>query len=1076
MWVSPAMAFAQLGRASLALTVADGIAGSRAAAQQAATDAAAKLPSSPPTVAPAVAPAAASPREPAAAQVAAGGGSGVSVGPSPEDKALEPGVGGGGNGGGGGDQGWMGCGSPRASWSTEDFRRAAASVPGGPSLAPSSDDSSGAGSTSESEEAEERREAARPPPPPSPPQLPPMSRSPRKRSPSEPAAVVRPFPGDLDLSPSTPPPAPARRIGASLRGSSLRARPPPPRSPRGMASPKVVAVADLAGAAGSFAGEVSLTFGMASSIASASQQPPPPSPPMSPPPPLRLQGAVSGGLFPTAAAAAAAAVDGDGEAAGLSPRLNMFHATAAAAAAAAATAAAGSAAAASAANTGSGEGEAEAEGVATVATSAAAAGATDELGERAKVLRPDSKSDRGAALPTHRTSPFVAMLLKEEAAAQAPPLQSSGEGNSAKASTAASLPDSKLPEIRVLAPIKAFFAKDDSEDDDDGGGGGGNGNCEQLTKLPSLPERAPASLIAPPPRRKSHDMTEVEVLQERLSKLLLGEDFSGGGRGVCPALTLANAITNFSASVFGEKWKLAPMSDERKRMWAREMDVLLCVADHIVELVPAWQVLPDGTRTEVMEMRQRADLASNLPALRKLDHMLLVRLQPEPPSHPLSCNEALDHFEGTEFWYNDEGADRRRQDKWWLPTPVTPDSGLSKECREDLRKSREAAMQIWKAALAINAQVLNDMEVPESYLEELPKTVKGVMGEHVYRLLTQESFAAQSVLKSFGDLSSEHAALEVANKIEAVIHIWRRKNNKAVTPRSDGTMSPHGSRMGAFRDFIGDPAKRELHAECAESVLRLLKQRVPTMPQTTLDGFKLQYNKDVGQSLLEAYSRVLESLASNVVSRIDDVLFASDEAHKRSTMNTPTGGNSPDHSDASIDQGKYSAKVLDGLVLNIAHLAYEIPADMGSGTPLDSPDTSFGPSSASSNEENDKHKRGRRKDKRRSLTPSRSGPLMRSASEDTSKSPRRATLGTKLKNGLERMMSGPAAGVSWVGSDLFANADKREARRQGSPLASPRRLSADIERPSGAKEVNALPPRGSYDTALASYGTNQRTS
>ena len=29
------------------------------------------------------------------------------------------------------------------------------------------------------------------------------------------------------------------------------------------------------------------------------------------------------------------------------------------------------------------------------------------------------------------------------------------------------------------------------------------------------------------------------------------------------------------------------------------MDWLLCVSDHIVELVPTWQTFPDGTRLEV---------------------------------------------------------------------------------------------------------------------------------------------------------------------------------------------------------------------------------------------------------------------------------------------------------------------------------------------------------------------------------------------------------------------------------------------------------------------------------------------
>lgn len=35
-------------------------------------------------------------------------------------------------------------------------------------------------------------------------------------------------------------------------------------------------------------------------------------------------------------------------------------------------------------------------------------------------------------------------------------------------------------------------------------------------------------------------------MKERFSKLLLGEDMSGGGNGVCTALAISNAITNLS--------------------------------------------------------------------------------------------------------------------------------------------------------------------------------------------------------------------------------------------------------------------------------------------------------------------------------------------------------------------------------------------------------------------------------------------------------------------------------------------------------------------------------------------------
>ena len=42
------------------------------------------------------------------------------------------------------------------------------------------------------------------------------------------------------------------------------------------------------------------------------------------------------------------------------------------------------------------------------------------------------------------------------------------------------------------------------------------------------------------------ELVEVEMMKERFAKLLLGEDMSGGGKGVSTALAISNAITNLS--------------------------------------------------------------------------------------------------------------------------------------------------------------------------------------------------------------------------------------------------------------------------------------------------------------------------------------------------------------------------------------------------------------------------------------------------------------------------------------------------------------------------------------------------
>lgn len=38
----------------------------------------------------------------------------------------------------------------------------------------------------------------------------------------------------------------------------------------------------------------------------------------------------------------------------------------------------------------------------------------------------------------------------------------------------------------------------------------------------------------------------MELMKEKFAKLLLGEDMSGGGKGVSSALALSNAITNLA--------------------------------------------------------------------------------------------------------------------------------------------------------------------------------------------------------------------------------------------------------------------------------------------------------------------------------------------------------------------------------------------------------------------------------------------------------------------------------------------------------------------------------------------------
>lgn len=70
-------------------------------------------------------------------------------------------------------------------------------------------------------------------------------------------------------------------------------------------------------------------------------------------------------------------------------------------------------------------------------------------------------------------------------------------------------------------------------------------------KGPSLSRSAAneAALAAAQAREKQL-LADIENMKERFSKLLLGEDNSGGGKGVSSALALSNAITNLAGRIF----------------------------------------------------------------------------------------------------------------------------------------------------------------------------------------------------------------------------------------------------------------------------------------------------------------------------------------------------------------------------------------------------------------------------------------------------------------------------------------------------------------------------------------------
>ncbi|KVH93905.1 hypothetical protein Ccrd_004037 [Cynara cardunculus var. scolymus] len=206
-------------------------------------------------------------------------------------------------------------------------------------------------------------------------------------------------------------------------------------------------------------------------------------------------------------------------------------------------------------------------------------------------------------------------------------------------------------------------------------------------------------------------------MKERYAKLLLGEDMSGGGKGVSSALALSNAITNLAASVFGEQHKLAPMPEDRKKRWRRE-----------------------------------------------------------------GC---LDNFrDQKQFWYVSKDADEsekgvQRSDKWWLPTVKVPPEGLSEESRKWMQYQKDCVNQVLKASMAINAEILAEIEIPENYIDNLPKDIGHAILESYSRVL-------------------ESLANTVMNRIEDVLYADNMAQDPSL-PANKRTTSSRVS-LGAFID------------------------------------------------------------------------------------------------------------------------------------------------------------------------------------------------------------------------------------------------------------------------------------
>ncbi|XP_019153370.1 PREDICTED: rop guanine nucleotide exchange factor 14-like [Ipomoea nil] len=354
--------------------------------------------------------------------------------------------------------------------------------------------------------------------------------------------------------------------------------------------------------------------------------------------------------------------------------------------------------------------------------------------------------------------------------------------------------------------------------------------------------------------------SEVDKMKEEFSKLLLGEDMTGGSKGVSTALALSNAITNLSVTVFGDMMKLEPLSEDNKRKWQMEMDWLLSPTKYMVELVPAKQSGANGITFEIMTSQVRQDIHMNLPALQKLDSMLI---------------DTLDSMDNSEFWYAEVGS---REDggqsgksvgqskRWYVPITQIPQSGLSDAERKKLLDNGKLVNQIFKAATAINENVLYEMPVPSIITDSLPKTSKLCLGDELYKILTTEPSSSVDMFNSL-KLKSENTALEVINKLETSILMWKER----IQDQAENGPPPR-STWSFMKDPSAEVDRMEHLRNKAEALLLQIKIRYPNLPHTFVDNMKIQHSKDIGHSIVEAYSRILGSLAYSVLTRIGEIM------------------------------------------------------------------------------------------------------------------------------------------------------------------------------------------------------------
>ncbi|PWZ12152.1 Rho guanine nucleotide exchange factor 8 [Zea mays] len=421
---------------------------------------------------------------------------------------------------------------------------------------------------------------------------------------------------------------------------------------------------------------------------------------------------------------------------------------------------------------------------------------------------------------------------------------------------------------------------------------------------------------------------EKDLMKKKFAKLLRGEDICPGpGKMVPSALALSIAVTNLAASVFGEQWKLEPMAPDRKGRWKKEVWAGFCLpitsssswpqrhryggldrspsSSSPVLPARAAVTLSSARRTQLMGTHQRRDLQANTPALRKLDTMLL---------------DYLDNFkERNEFWYvkrdscSESENEERANEKWWIPIVNVPPGGLSPTSRAWLLHQKP------EGAGEPGAQGGHGHQRQLHHGDEHPGHIgRASLGDALYRVITDVEFDPDDFLSTM-DLTSEHKILDLKDRIEAGVghHLEHEgaQQGRQVVLGLHRQPGEEGAVRGASAEAAAHPQAqvprhppvrarhrkdpREQGEQSTSTSMRATQCNAAVRLATDLCRSGLnalthycrhgrrRRQQDVGFALLESYSRVLESLAFNVMSRIEDVVQTDNLARDIAKKNAP---------------------------------------------------------------------------------------------------------------------------------------------------------------------------------------------